>query len=79
MIFLNHLSDEVDPERPCISVHQLELKPFFLLNVLLWPQTHNLNVLFLTDIVHRDLKLENILVKNAIVDNNDKIIIKVRW
>lgn len=32
-----------------------------------------------TDIVHRDLKLENILVKNAIVDKNDKINIKVRW
>lgn len=37
------------------------------------------NVLLLTDIVHRDLKLENILVKNSIVDNNDKINIKVRW
>eukprot|EP00066_Takifugu_rubripes_P019262 XP_011608528.1 PREDICTED: serine/threonine-protein kinase 33 isoform X1 [Takifugu rubripes] len=29
------------------------------------------------NIVHRDLKLENILVKNSIVDNNDKINIKV--
>ncbi|CAF99648.1 unnamed protein product, partial [Tetraodon nigroviridis] len=33
--------------------------------------------LYKRNIVHRDLKLENILVKNAIVDNNDKIIIKV--
>lgn len=39
---------------------------------------HNLNVLLPTDIVHRDLKLENILVKNAIVDNDEKINIKVR-
>lgn len=52
---------------------------FFLFNVFLWLETHHFTVLLLTDIVHRDLKLENILVKNASVDNNDKINIKVRW
>lgn len=35
---------------------------------------------YLTDIVHRDLKLENILVKNSPdADDNERINIKVRW
>lgn len=33
----------------------------------------------LTDIVHRDLKLENILVKSPNEGDNDRIHIKVRW
>lgn len=35
---------------------------------------------YLTGIVHRDLKLENILVKNSPdADDNERINIKVRW
>lgn len=33
----------------------------------------------LTDIVHRDLKLENILVEKSVGDDNGRINIKVRW
>lgn len=79
MIFFNHLWDEVDHERACSSVHQLGFFLKILFNVFLWLETHHFTVLLLPDIVHRDLKLENILVKNASVDNNDKINIKVRW
>lgn len=47
--------------------------------VVVKPEPMISSMCFFTDIVHRDLKLENILVEKSVGDDSGRINIKVRW